>query len=447
MWSGVIFLFRNSHSLENKLDISIPHFVGSMFSPITGFLLNFLFYYPLFMAYLWMIGAVFYYFRFEKRFIDVKLPPQLSEYPGVAMVVPCHNEEENVYDTVTQLLEQEYPDFEVIAINDGSSDRTQEILEGIAKQDKRLRVIHLARNQGKAAGLNMAALLTDKEFLVCIDGDTLLDKHAVAWFMQHFTSSPRVGAVTGNPRIRNRSTLLGRVQVGEFSSIIGLIKRAQRVYGRLFTVSGVISAFRKTALHDVGYWSPEMLTEDIDVSWKLQFAHWDIRFEPKALCWILMPETFAGLWKQRLRWAMGGVQVMFKYFHFLFSWRKRRMWMIYAEFVISLVWAYGMLITMLSALLGLILPVQGLFTIPPLLPGWSGILIGTTCMIQIAVSMFLDSKYDVGLWKIYFWMIWYPLLYWMINMFTIVVAVPETLLRDNKQSAVWISPDRGLRVK
>jgi biofilm PGA synthesis N-glycosyltransferase PgaC len=102
---------------------------------------------------------------------------------------------------------------------------------------------------------------------------------------------------------------------------------------------------------------------------------------------------------------------------------------------------------MLSALLGLILPVQGLFTIPPLLPGWSGILIGTTCMIQIAVSMFLDSKYDVGLWKIYFWMIWYPLLYWMINMFTIVVAVPETLLRDNKQSAVWISPDRGLRVK
>ncbi|MGA7748631.1 MAG: poly-beta-1,6-N-acetyl-D-glucosamine synthase, partial [Gallionella sp.] len=403
--------------------------------------------YPLFMAYLWMTGAIFYYFRFERRYVNLKLPPALTEYPGVAMIVPCHNEEENVRETVIQLLNQKYPDFEVIAINDGSSDRTQEILVELAKQDKRLRVIHLANNQGKAAGLNMAALLTNKEFMVCIDGDTLLDEHAVTWFMQHFIYSPRVGAVTGNPRIRNRSTLIGRIQVGEFSSIIGLIKRAQRVYGRLFTVSGVISAFRKTALHEVGYWSPEMLTEDIDVSWKLQFAHWDIRFEPKALCWILMPETFAGLWKQRLRWAMGGIQVMFKYFPQLFSWRKRRMWMIYIEFVISLVWAYTMSITLSLSLLGLILPMSGFLYVPPLLPGWNGILIGTTCMIQIAVSIFLDYKYDVGLWKMYFWMIWYPLLYWMINMFTIVVAVPKILFRNNKQRAVWVSPDRGLRAK
>jgi biofilm PGA synthesis N-glycosyltransferase PgaC len=429
------------------MDISTSFFIASIFTPIVGFLFNFLFYYPLFMAYLWMTGAVFHYVRFEKRYVNLKLPPALTEYPGVAMIVPCHNEEENVRETVTQILNQKYPDFEVIAINDGSSDRTQEILEELAKQDKRLRVIHLATNQGKAAGLNMAALLTNKEFLVCIDGDTLLDEYAVAWFMQHFIYSPRVGAVTGNPRIRNRSTLIGRVQVGEFSSIIGLIKRAQRVYGRLFTVSGVISAFRKTALHGVGYWSPEMLTEDIDVSWKLQFAHWDIRFEPKALCWILMPETFAGLWKQRLRWAMGGIQVMFKYFSFLFSWRKRRMWIIYIEFVISLVWAYTMLITMFLSLLGLILPMPSFLYVPSILPGWNGILIGTTCMIQIAISLFLDSKYEVGLWKMYFWMIWYPLLYWMINMFTIVVAVPKILLRNNKQRAVWVSPDRGLRAK
>lgn len=116
---------------------------------------------------------------------------------------------------------------------------------------------------------------------------------------------PHVGAVTGNPRIRTRSTLIGRIQVGEFSSIIGLIKRTQRIYGRVFTVSGVIAAFRRQALADVGYWSPDMITEDIDISWKLQLRHWDIFFEPRALCWILMPETLRGLWKQRLRWAQG----------------------------------------------------------------------------------------------------------------------------------------------
>ena len=427
--------------------MSTTFFVNSIFIPVEGLILSFLFYYPLFMAYLWMTGAIFYYFRFERQYINLKLPPVLKEYPGVAMLVPCHNEEENVRETVTQLLNQQYPDFEVIAINDGSSDQTQQILEEMAEQDKRLRVIQLAKNQGKAVALNTAALLTNKEFLVCIDGDTMLDENAVAWFMRHFVNGSRVGAVTGNPRIRNRSTLLGKVQVGEFSSILGLIKRAQRVYGRLFTVSGVISAFRKTALHEVGYWSPEMLTEDIDVSWKLQFEHWDIRYEPKALCWILMPETIAGLWRQRSRWAMGGVQALFKHFPQLFSWRNRRMWIIYFEFVTSLMWAYSMLIAIVISLLSFVMTMPNYLHVLPLLPGWTGVVIGTTCMLQITISMFLDYKYDVGLWKIYFWMIWYPLLYWMLNMLTIVVALPKVVYRNRKQRAVWVSPDRGVKAK
>jgi len=413
--------------------------------PIKYVALDFAFYYPLFMAYLWMTGAIFYYIRFERHYVNQKYPPSLKEYPGVAVVVPCHNEEDNVRETILQLLNLSYPDYEVIAINDGSKDRTQEILIELAKQHKKLRVIHQVKNQGKASGMNLAAMLTNKEFLVCIDGDCLLDEHAVTWMMQHFIYSPRVGAVTGNPRIRNRSTLLGKIQVGEFSSIIGLIKRAQRVYGRIFTVSGVIAAFRKTALHEVGYWSTEMLTDDIDVSWKLQLSHWDIRFEPKALCWILMPETFTGLFKQRLRWAMGGVQVTFKYFRVLLSWRKRRMWMILIEFLTSLVWAYSIGVVTILSVLGMFLPMPGFLYVPPLTPGWNGVVLGVTCMIQIAVSMFLDSKYDVGLWKLYFWMIWYPLVYWMLNVITVVFAVPQTLMRNNKQHATWVSPDRGLK--
>lgn len=423
----------------------LPFLVDSIFTPLKDVLLDFVFYYPLFMAYLWITGAIFYYFRFEKPYAKLKTPPVLKEYPGVALVVPCHNEEQNARETITQLLLQKYPDFEVIAINDGSRDRTGAILDEMARNDKRLRVIHQVKNQGKAVGLNMAALMTDKEFLVCVDGDTLLDQHAVAWMMQHFVNSPRVGAVTGNPRIRNRSTLLGRVQVGEFSSIVGLIKRAQRIYGRIFTVSGVVSAFRKSALHHVGYWSPEMLTEDIDISWKLQFAHWDIRFEPRALSWILMPETFAGLWKQRLRWASGGVQALLKFLPMLFSWRRRRMWPIYAEFVLSIGWGYAIGVATILSVLSMVLPMPELLYVPPISPGWTGVVLGITCMFQIAVSLLLDSKYDFDLWKVYFWMVWYPLLYWMINMLTVVVAVPRMLLRNNKQNATWDSPDRGIR--
>ncbi|BDY94024.1 hypothetical protein MUTS15_26810 [Escherichia coli] len=111
---------------------------------------------------------------------------------------------------------------------------------------------------------------------MCIDGDALLDRDAAAYIVEPMLYNPRVGAVTGNPRIRTRSTLVGKIQVGEYSSIIGLIKRTQRIYGNVFTVSGVIAAFRRSALAEVGYWSDDMITEDIDISWKLQLNQWTI---------------------------------------------------------------------------------------------------------------------------------------------------------------------------
>ncbi|MFZ5774831.1 MAG: poly-beta-1,6-N-acetyl-D-glucosamine synthase [Thermodesulfobacteriota bacterium] len=416
-------------------------------------LLDFSFYYPLFMAYVWMIGSLHYFFRFERHHAKKALPPALSHYPGVSIVVPMFNEEENVRETIGQLLRQNYPDFEIIAVNDGSRDNTGVILEELASQHPRLRVVHLASNQGKAMGLDMAALMSNHEFLVCIDGDALLDENAVAWLMQHFVSGPRVGAVTGNPRIRNRSTLLGKIQVGEFSSIIGLIKRAQRTYGRIFTVSGVVCAFRKIALHDIGYWSRDMLTEDIDVSWKLQIFHWDIRYEPKALCWILMPETLQGLWKQRLRWAMGGVQVLLKYLPALLNWRKRRMWFIYLEFFVSVLWAYSMGMVFVLWGLGFFFELPPSLVVGTLLPGWNGVVIGSTCLLQIGISLILDARYEAshlsrkrwGVFRCYYWMIWYPLAYWLLNMLTTIWAVPAALSRERNARATWVSPDRGVQ--
>ena len=288
-------------------------------------ILNFIFYYPLFMSYLWMIGALIFCIR-ERKEPAFDLPPLLNEYPLVAVLVPCFNEGDNAEETIGQALQLEYPNFEVIAINNGSSDHTGDVLDRMSVRCANLRVVHLAENQGKAMALQAGSLVTEAEYLLGIDGDALLDPHAAQWMIRHFQNNPTVAAVTGNPRIRNRSTLLGRVQVGEFSSIIGMIKRAQRTFGRLFTVSGAITAFRKSAVHEVGYWSPNMLTEDIDISWKLQRAGWDIEFEPNAIVWVLMPETISGLWNQRLRWAMGGAQVLTKNIDVLFKPKLNFLW-------------------------------------------------------------------------------------------------------------------------
>ena len=408
-------------------------------------ILNFIFYYPLFMSYLWMIGALLFCFK-ERREPSYTEPPKLPDYPLVAVLIPCFNEGDNAEETLEQALQLQYPNFEVIAINDGSSDHTGEVLNRLAAQHKKLRVVHLAENQGKAMALQAGSLVTDAEYLLGIDGDALLDPYAAHWMIRHFINHPTVAAVTGNPRIRNRSTLLGRVQVGEFSSIIGMIKRAQRSFGRLFTVSGAVTAFRKTAVHEVGYWSPNMLTEDIDISWKLQRSGWDIEFEPNAMVWVLMPETFNGLWKQRLRWAMGGAQVLLKNIDVLFKPKLNFLWPLILELSLTLVWSYLMLIMVVLWILHLILPFVGFPDISsPFLPYGTGIFIGATCLIQFAISMWMDSRYERGLSKNYFWMIWYPFVFWIITVTATIVAMPKVLARHDEKRARWVSPDRGVR--
>ena len=403
------------------------------------FYFGFAFLYPLLMAWLWIAGGIWFYFKREYR--QDHFPEPSDE--GCSIIIPCFNEEEQVRRTIKFAMQSQYPEFEVIAVNDGSQDRTAAILDELATQYPKLRVVHLAENQGKAYALRAGAMVSRYEFLVCIDGDALLHPHAVFWMMHQLTSFPRVGAVTGNPRIINRSSVLGKIQVGEFSSIIGLIKRAQRTYGRIFTVSGAIAGFRKTALDRIGYWRDDMITEDIDVSWRLQFDHWDLQYVPKALCYIYMPETFKGLWKQRLRWAQGGIEVLIAYVPKLFKWRLRRMWPIVIESIISVLWAYVIMGIFVLYFYGLFFPLPGEWAIQSILPQWYGVILGLTCLLQFLVSLMIDHQYDENrTLRTYFWVIWYPLFFWLITALTTVVSVPKTLLKKQKR-ARWVSPDRG----
>ncbi len=412
---------------------------------------RFIFYYPLLMAYVWMLGGIIYYIRWERNRGNVLSDlPELSEYPPVSILIPCYNEGENVRETIEYLLHQQYPNYEIIAVNDGSKDNTLELLHELAARHPKVRVVNLASNQGKAVGLRTAALLANSEILIGIDGDALLAPNATAWIVRHFLDNPRVGAVTGNPRIRNRSTLLGKIQVGEFSAIVGMIKRAQRAYGHVFTISGVIAGFRKTALHDVGYWSPDMVTEDIDISWKLQLAGWVIRFEPNALCWVLMPETLVGLWKQRSRWAQGGVEVLLRYFRPLWRWRSRGMWPLYLECCVSLCWAFLVVAILFATPLQWIGADQAQEALEDLSPRWTSMILCVTCLMQFAVSLSIDSRYERqngGSAQHYYWMIWYPIVYWLINVGTTVNGCIKALRKKRGQRAVWVTVDRGLRQK
>lgn len=412
---------------------------------VIDLLLDFAFFYPLLMSYVWMGGGLLFWFRRERDSSPLEEPPELPRYPLVSLVVPCYNEGDHARETIAALAAQRWPRFEILAVDDGSRDHTGEILDELLDEVPQLRVIHLVENQGKAMALRAAAAAARGEFLVCIDGDALLDPWATHWLVSHLILGPRVGAVTGNPRIRNRSTLLGRLQVGEFSSIIGLIKRAQRSYGRIFTVSGVIAAFRATALRRIGWWSNDMVTEDIDITWRLQMDRWDVRYEPRALCWILMPETLRGLWRQRLRWAQGGAEVALRHAPALGErLRHRRLWVVFAEYATSVLWSYVMLGLILLWVAGAFVPLPDAWRVPSLLPDWHGVVLGATCLLQFAVSLLIDRRYEPGLGRNYYWMIWYPFAFWLLNMLTTVVATPKALAKRRGTRATWVSPDRGL---
>jgi poly-beta-1,6-N-acetyl-D-glucosamine synthase len=406
---------------------------------------QFCFGYPFVMAWYWMAGGLMFYATHERHLPPQTEPPDLVVWPPISIIVPCYNEMKHAEETLTVAAASDYPDFEIIAVNDGSSDETTEVLNALVARIPRLRVAHLAVNQGKAIALNAGAVLANHEILVCIDGDALLDRQTLRWIARAFLPS-NVGGVTGNPRVRNRSTILGRLQVGEFSSIMGLIKRAQNMYGRLFTVSGVICAFRKNAIFAVGWWSPRTLTDDVDITWRVQLSGWRVVYEPNAIVWILMPETLRGLWRQRLRWAEGGAQAAIDYFWPLVRGRVAPgMSVIYFDFVVSVTWAYTIVFTLGLGLL------WTLGLAPPLLlhgfefvPRWWGLTLAVTYLAQALVAHLIERRYETGMLRNLFWIIWYPLVFWLLSALTTVVALPRAIFRARSARTTWVSPDRGL---
>lgn len=412
---------------------SIFHFVLNHFRIIELIV----FWYPVIMSMLWIVGSVIYYFRIER-----KDPLPLPATPMVSVLVPAFNESANLIEVVKHLNQMNYPNYEILIINDGSTDDTAAYAKALAEKYERVRCIDLHENCGKANALYLGFMASKGEYLVCVDGDSYLDKNCIRYMMAHFLNAnngERVGAVTGNPRVRNRSSLFAKIQLCEYASIISLIKRTQRIWGKVMTVSGVVVAYRKQALLDCGLWDRDMVTEDIAVTWKLERNFWDIRYEPNALCWMLVPETLKGLIKQRKRWAQGGQEVMFRHAGIFKSWRRRRMYPVYFEQVMSLIWVLLWVLLTATEIFKLC------YNIGSYMPYlWKSQFLAVVCMVQFVVALCLERRYDKGIFKYMISAAWYPVIYWIVNGVVALMALPGTLFRKKKKLATWKSPDRGI---
>ncbi|WP_413557409.1 poly-beta-1,6-N-acetyl-D-glucosamine synthase [Bdellovibrio sp. HCB209] len=384
---------------------------------------------PFVLPLIWIMGAFVFFFKRERKRTELS---EFSNQP-YTILIPCYNEEKTAEATICSLDQLPSDKCEIIAINDGSRDKTQAVLEQLAMSRPHMRVINLVQNRGKAAALTLGAMASRHEFILCIDADSELDAEAPRIMLEHF-QDPNVAGVTGNPRVKNRGTLVGRLQVGEFSALVGMIKRYHQSLGRLFALSGVLAMFRKSAIESVGYWDTYTVTEDVGISWKLQTSGWALKYEPKAKCDVLMPDTLKGLWKQRLRWAQGGFEVVLRHGKSVLNSRDTGLRLILLEYLFSVAWAFLLPVTIGFALFGKNLHDINL--------SYAILLTGIMSFTQFLVGLFLHGRYERST-NLGFVAIWYPFAYWMINSFVLFVAIPKVLFGPKRQFSSWVSPDRG----
>lgn len=404
-----------------------PVYLGVMF---------FLGAYPVLTGLYWITGSVYFFLHREAEDDEFYA---LEDHPLVSVVVAAHNEEAVIAETIECLLELDWPHFEVMVVDDGSTDGTRATAAPYVESG-RIRLLAKEVNEGKAMALNDALPLLRGEILLVVDADGRPNRDVLRWMVPHFVKVPRLAAITGNPRVSNTTSLLAKLQAIEFSATVSVLRRAQATWGRLMTFSGICTALRKSAVERVGRFKPEMATEDIALAWQLQTDYADVRYEPRAVFAMQVPETMAAWWSQRTRWARGLGQVLRAHSGVMASWDKRRMWPVWLEAFGSALWSHLFFASAAFWVVALAAGVYGFGGNP--IPNFWGLMIASVLVGQISIGLWLDGRYDSTVRRYALWLPIYPIAYWILTSAASVRALGPGMARRPSGAVTWTSPDR-----
>jgi glycosyltransferase involved in cell wall biosynthesis len=227
-------------------------------------------------------------------------PVDHPEYkPEVTVMIPAYNEETVIVDTVRSALASVYPRLEILVIDDGSSDRTAELVRANFGRDPRVRLL-LQPNRGKPAALNHALAEATGEIVVSIDADTIVDPEAVPRLVRHF-ANPKVGAVAGNVKVMNRNKWLTRWQALEYITSQNLEKRAFDLLNCIPVVPGAAGAWRTDLLRANGGFSGDTVAEDTDLTLTIRRNGWKILYDEEAIGRTEVPAISLDFWNAASR--------------------------------------------------------------------------------------------------------------------------------------------------
>jgi len=311
--------------------------------------------------------------------------------PPASIVVPAYNEAAGIEQASRSLAASDYPEFEVVVVDDGSTDGTGELVDGLGLA--RVRVLR-EPNRGKAEALNTAVAASRHGVVVAVDADTVFEPGTLAALVRPL-ADPKVGAVAGNTKVGNRRGLLGRWQHIDYVTGFNLDRRLLDVLGCMPTVPGAIGAFRKSALLEVGGFSSDTLAEDTDVTIALSRRGWRVVYEQEARGFTETPATWNGLWRQRYRWSFGTMQSVWKHRGALLRRRDGPIGMIGLPYLIL----FQIVLPLLAPLIDIFALYAILFLNPALiLVFWVGFNVLT--IAQGAYAFHLDREDPKVLWAL-----------------------------------------------
>ncbi|WP_127588383.1 glycosyltransferase family 2 protein [Paenibacillus koleovorans] len=275
-----------------------------------------------------IIAGYMYYIQGEGE----RVPAIPEEPPFVTIMVPAHNEGKVIIKTVEALLALDYPwdRYEIIVINDNSSDNSSELLAGLqAKHATRNLIVintdKVTGGKGKSNALNIGFGRSKGELVAIYDADNTPERKALRYLVGEIMNDPKLGAVIGKFRTRNRdASLLTRFINIETLSFQWMAQAGRWKLFKLCTIPGTNFIMRRSIIEQIGGWDVKAIAEDTEISFRIYMMGYRIKFQPKAVTWEQEPQTVKVWFKQRTRWAKGNIYVIVKNIRLLFNPAARR---------------------------------------------------------------------------------------------------------------------------
>lgn len=235
----------------------------------------------------------------------------------VSIIVPVYNEGKILSKSIQSLLNLDYKNYEIIIVNDGSTDNTADIAQDfVGYRNGKYGLVKISlinkENGGKATALNLGIKYSSFEFILCMDGDSQLSPDSLKRMIRHFKDE-RIGAVAGNVKVLNRKSFLTDLQALEYIEGLNLARSAQSYIRAVNIIPGPIGLFRRSAIIQAGYYSSDTFAEDADLTLKILAVGWKMYYEPRAISYTEAPASLQQLLKQRYRWTRGIIQSIRKH--------------------------------------------------------------------------------------------------------------------------------------